>query len=32
MENKKANFCISNLRYKIDFSIFDLTYKDIIKN
>ncbi len=30
-ENKKANFCISNLRYKIDFSIFDLTYKDINK-
>ena len=28
-ENKKANYRISNIKYKIDFSIFDLNYKDI---
>ena len=30
-ENKNANYRISNLRYKIDYSIFDLNYKDIKK-
>ncbi len=30
-ENKKANFQISNVRFKIDYSIFDLSYKDINK-
>ena len=27
-ENKNANYRVSNIRYKIDFSIFDLSYKD----
>ncbi len=27
-ENKKANYLISNIRYRIDYSIFDLSYKD----
>ena len=31
-ENEKANYRISNIRYKIDYSIFDLSYKDIKKN
>ncbi len=30
-ENKSADYKISNIRYKIDFSIFDLSYKDIKK-
>ena len=28
-ESKNANYCISNIRYKIGYSIFDLSYKDI---
>ncbi len=28
-ENKKANYQISNIKYKVDYSIFDLNYKDI---
>ena len=28
---KNANYKISNIRYKIDYSIFDLSYKDIKK-
>ena len=31
-ENEKANYRISNIRYKIDYSIFDLSYTDIKKN
>ena len=27
-ENKKSNYQISNIRYKVDFSFFDLSYKD----
>ena len=27
-ENKKSDYQISNIRYKIDFSFFDLSYKD----
>ena len=27
-ENKNANYRVSNIRYKIDFSILDLSYKD----
>tara|TARA_B100000575_G_scaffold164386_1_gene131359 strand:- start:4386 stop:5783 length:1398 start_codon:yes stop_codon:yes gene_type:complete len=30
-ESKNANFRISNIRYKIDYSIFDLSYMDIKK-
>jgi len=30
-ENKKSDYHISNIRYKIDYSIFDLKYKDIKK-
>ncbi len=30
-ENKKSDYHISNIRYKIDYSIFDLQYKDIKK-
>ena len=30
-ESKKANYQISNIKYKIDYSIFDLSYKNIIK-
>ncbi len=30
-EDKKANYRVSNIRYKIDYSIFDLIYKDIKK-
>ena len=30
-ENKKSNFKISNIKYKIGYSIFDLSYKDIKK-
>ncbi len=30
-ENQNANYKISNIKYKIDFSIFDLNYKDINK-
>ena len=26
---KKANYQISNIKYKVDYSIFDLNYKDI---
>ena len=28
-ENTRANYRISNIRYKIDFSVFDLSYKNI---
>ena len=31
-ENKKANYRISNIKYRIDYSSFDLSYKDIKKN
>ena len=31
-ESKKSNYKVSNIRYKIDYSIFDLRYKDIKKN
>ena len=30
-ESKKADYRISNVRYKVNFSIFDLNYKDIEK-
>ena len=30
-ENKKSDYHISNIRYKIDYSAFDLKYKDIKK-
>ncbi len=30
-ENKNSHYHISNLRYKIDYSVFDLRYKDIKK-
>ena len=30
-ESKKADYRISNVRYKVNFSIFDLNYKDIKK-
>ena len=30
-ENKDSNYHISNIRYKIDYSIFDLNYKDVEK-
>ena len=30
-ENKKANYQISNIRYKINYTVFDLIYKDIKK-
>ncbi len=30
-ESDKANYHISNVRYKIDYSVFDLKYKDINK-
>ena len=30
-ESKNANYQISNIRYKIDYSIFDLRYKDVLK-
>mgnify|MGYP001348223259 CR=1 FL=1 len=30
-ENKNSDYHISNIRYKIDYSIFDLQYKDIKK-
>ena len=30
-ENKKSNFKISNIKYRIGYSIFDLDYKDIKK-
>ena len=30
-ENKNANYQISNIRYRIDYSIFNLTYQDIKK-
>ena len=30
-ESKNANYKISNIKYKVDFSIFDLSYKDIKK-
>ncbi len=30
-ENKNANYQVSNIRYKIDYSIFDLSYKNIDK-
>ena len=30
-ENKKSDYRISNIRYKIDYSVFDLKYKDIKK-
>ena len=30
-ENKNANYNISNIRYKVDYSIFDFNYKDIKK-
>ena len=30
-ESKNANYQISNIKYKIDYSIFDLSYKDIKK-
>ena len=28
-ESKNANYIVSNIRYKIDYSVFDLTFKDI---
>ena len=28
-ESKNANYVVSNIRYKIDYSVFDLTFKDI---
>ena len=31
-EDKKANYKISNIRYKVDYSSFDLIYKDLKKN
>ena len=31
-EDKRANFKISNIRYKVDYSSFDLIYKDLKKN
>ncbi len=31
-ESKKSNYKVSNIRYKIDYSTFDLKYKDIKKN
>tara|TARA_B100000963_G_scaffold347580_1_gene354087 strand:- start:15918 stop:17315 length:1398 start_codon:yes stop_codon:yes gene_type:complete len=31
-ESKKSNYKVSNIRYKIDYSTFDLRYKDIKKN
>ena len=30
-ENKNSNYQISNIRYKVDYSIFDLSYKDFKK-
>ncbi len=30
-ESKNANYLISNIRYKVDYSIFNLSYKDIKK-
>ncbi len=30
-ENKKSDYRISNIRYKIDYTVFDLKYKDIKK-
>ncbi len=31
-ETKSANYCVSNIRYKTDYSIFDLSYKSIKKD
>ena len=31
-EDKTANFKVSNIRYKVDYSSFDLIYKDLKKN
>ena len=31
-ETKSANYCVSNIRYKTDYSIFDLSYKNIKKD
>ncbi len=30
-ENKNANYRISNIRYKVDYSFFDISYKDVRK-
>ena len=30
-ENSNANYKISNIRYKNDFSIFDISFKDLKK-
>ena len=30
-ENKKSNYHISNIRYKVDYSVFDLKFRDIKK-
>ncbi len=30
-ETKSANYCVSNIKYKTDYSIFDLSYKSIKK-
>ena len=30
-ESKNANYRISNIRYKVDYSFFDLNYKDVRK-